>query len=215
MAGFPGCSVPDDVEYQRASTTLRGRHRGRDSDWYPRQSAPQGGSERTINRFRAKREFVARGPQGLLSKCSRTSHLYDVAVTQPGEPPEHEHSLSSDLSDPLSTWSRCLALGLGGAAGVAGGFAVFASENQAGTAALLLIAGVLVLKAPIRPSPPMASYRHGPTALPSSGAPRLLLRDSSPRSGHYAGHWVPAPPTGPLSPSFSVCVDALGDDGFA
>ena len=151
MAGFPGCSVPDDVEYQRASTTLRGRHRGRDSDWYPRQSAPQGGSERTINRFRAKREFVARGPQGLLSNCSRTSHLYDVAMTQPGEPPDHEHSLSSDLSDPLSTWSRCLALGLGGAAGVAGGFAVFASENQAGTAALLLIAGVLVLKAPIRP----------------------------------------------------------------
>jgi hypothetical protein len=26
---------------------------------------------------------------------------------------------------------------------------------------------------------------------------------------------VAAPPTGPSSPSFSVCVDALGDDGFA
>jgi hypothetical protein len=43
----------------------------------------------------------------------------------------------------------------------------------------------------------------------------VLPRDSSPQAGHYAGHWVPAPPTGPLSPSFSVCVDVLGDDGFA
>jgi hypothetical protein len=33
----------------------------------------------------------------------------------------------------------------------------------------------------------------------------VLLRDSSPQSGHYAGHWVLAPPTGPLSPSFRRC----------
>src|SRR5829696_3134073 len=44
--------------------------------------------------------------------------------------------------------------------------------------------------------------------------PPRFLGDSSPRSGHYAGHWVAAPPTGPLSPSLSLCVDPLGDDGF-
>lgn len=66
-------------------------------------------------------------------------------MTQPGEPPKDEHHPSSDLSDPLPTWARGLALGLGAAAGVAGGYAVFASENQAGTAALLLIAGLFVL----------------------------------------------------------------------
>jgi hypothetical protein len=56
--------------------------------------------------------------------------------------------------------------------------------------------------------------REGPSQGPLRSA-AVLLRDSSPRSGHYAGHWVAAPPTGPLSPSFLVCVDALGGDGFA
>ena len=56
--------------------------------------------------------------------------------------------------------------------------------------------------------------REGPSQGPLRNA-AVLPRDSSPRSGHSASHWVAAPPTGPLSPSFSVCVDALGDDGFA
>jgi hypothetical protein len=56
--------------------------------------------------------------------------------------------------------------------------------------------------------------REGPSQHPLCNA-AVLLRDSSPRSGHYAGHWVPAPPSGPSSPSFSVSLDALGYDGFA
>jgi hypothetical protein len=47
--------------------------------------------------------------------------------------------------------------------------------------------------------------------IPDGRGSRVALL--SPRL--LSGHWVAAPPTGPLSPSFSVCVDALGDDRFA
>ncbi|WP_146758688.1 hypothetical protein [Micromonospora saelicesensis] len=50
-----------------------------------------------------------------------------------------------DLADPLATWARATALGLGTAAGVLGCYAVFASDNQAGTAFLLVASVVLLL----------------------------------------------------------------------
>jgi hypothetical protein len=66
-------------------------------------------------------------------------------MTKPRESQDDEDRPNADLSDPLSTWARSLALALGFLAGGVGGYAVFASGNQAGTAVLLLIAGVLVL----------------------------------------------------------------------
>ena len=50
-----------------------------------------------------------------------------------------------DLADPLATWARATALGLGTAAGALGGYAVFVSDNQAGTAFLLVASVVLLL----------------------------------------------------------------------
>lgn len=50
-----------------------------------------------------------------------------------------------DLADPLATWARATALGLGAAAGVFGCYAVFVSDNQAGTAFLLVASVVLLL----------------------------------------------------------------------
>ncbi|MET8283538.1 hypothetical protein [Micromonospora sp. NPDC005174] len=50
-----------------------------------------------------------------------------------------------DLADPLATWARATALGLGTAAGAFGGYAVFVSDNQAGTAFLLVASVVLLL----------------------------------------------------------------------
>jgi hypothetical protein len=66
-------------------------------------------------------------------------------MSQPGEPKDGQDRSNPDLSDPLSAWARSLALAIGFLAGGVGGYAVFASENQAGTAVLLLIAGVLVV----------------------------------------------------------------------
>jgi len=43
----------------------------------------------------------------------------------------------------------------------------------------------------------------------------MLLRGSPVALGPLRGPSGVAPPARPLSPSFSVCVDALGDDGFA
>jgi hypothetical protein len=61
------------------------------------------------------------------------------------EPQSLERLSGIETSDPLAPWARVVALVLGCAGGVAGGIAVFVSANQAGTGALLVIAGVLVL----------------------------------------------------------------------
>ncbi|MFF0471497.1 hypothetical protein ACFYPX_29175 [Micromonospora zamorensis] len=50
-----------------------------------------------------------------------------------------------DLADPLDRWARLLAVVLGIGAGAAGCVAVFLTENQAGTAVLLLVGAVLLL----------------------------------------------------------------------
>ncbi|MEV0842231.1 hypothetical protein AB0I55_22165 [Actinocatenispora sera] len=60
-------------------------------------------------------------------------------------PDEEPDSSIEQGSEPIVAWARALALGLSGAFGTFGTIAVFVSSNQAGTAALLLIAAVLTL----------------------------------------------------------------------
>jgi hypothetical protein len=74
-------------------------------------------------------------------------------VTETPHDPQHgSQARPDDLSDPLDPWARAVALGLGIAASGFGCYAVFASNNQAGTA-LLLAVGVILLLLGIQGTP--------------------------------------------------------------
>ncbi|MGA4728996.1 hypothetical protein ACPB67_16345 [Micromonospora taraxaci] len=62
-------------------------------------------------------------------------------VPEPGA----DEPLYDDLADPLGVWARVTAVVLGTAGTGAGCVAVFATNNQAGTAVLLLVGAVLLL----------------------------------------------------------------------
>lgn len=58
---------------------------------------------------------------------------------------DSEFSAPTGATDLLRAWERILAIVLGVVSGSAGGYAVFVTENQAGTAALLLLSIVLCI----------------------------------------------------------------------
>jgi hypothetical protein len=58
---------------------------------------------------------------------------------------ERAESSPSPPTEPLGRWERATALAVGIASGGGGGYAVFASANQAGTAILLILAAIFIL----------------------------------------------------------------------
>ncbi|MET8229852.1 hypothetical protein ABZS77_04130 [Micromonospora sp. NPDC005298] len=68
-----------------------------------------------------------------------------TAASDNPPPATEDDAELDDLADPLATWARASALLLGIAGGGFGCYAVFASDNQAGTAFLLVASVVLLL----------------------------------------------------------------------
>lgn len=73
-------------------------------------------------------------PLATLGSC----HTFGMADSDRDDP-------SEEVQDPVAPWARLIAFFLSGVFGTFGTLAVFFSPNQAGTAALLLIAAVLML----------------------------------------------------------------------
>lgn len=67
----------------------------------------------------------------------------DVSASNEASEPQHQGL--HDLADPLDLWARIVALGLGSAALGFGCYAVMRSENQAGTALVLIVGAVLLV----------------------------------------------------------------------